>query len=287
MKRLRVRHQESSIVGGRFRRIAFFSSFFLALILILVTIKGALFPIVFSFLLAYLLDPVADFFEVRRIPRSLTILVLLIVVGGLLALAILVLIPTLQREVTKLGENLPQFISALKVNAFPLMERYMRIKIPVTIEGMMDEAMKAATGLGPGAVRPVTKIIAGAFTGLIGFLTVLLALILIPVLTFFFLRDFDAITLKVASLFPRDVKPWLVARIREVDEVIGGFIRGQLTVCLIMAILYSVGLTVIGIDLSVLIGTIGGLGLIVPYVGAAIAITLLSLIHISEPTRPY
>jgi len=253
------------------KRIVFFASIFLAIILILIFIRGALFPIAFSLFLAYLLDPAADFLESKKIPRVLAALLLLLVAGSLLVLAVLVLVPILQKELQKLIESIPQIIAAIEKNIFPLVEKYLRRKIPGTFQGVFNEAVKAAAGIDMEDVKPVAKIIAGAFSGLIGVLTALLALILIPVLTFFFLRDFDTITLRIAALFPRDVKPWLVARFRDVDEVLGGFVRGQLTVCLIMATLYSIGLSVIGVDLAVLIGTIGGLGLIVPFVGAAIA----------------
>lgn len=260
--------------ASRAGRIAFFSSVALVCVLILASIRGALFPIVFSLFLAYVLNPAADFFESLRIPRSLAILIILIIVGGILFAAVMVLIPVLQKEVQRLVENLPVILSVLEKNVVPLVEKYLGRKVPMSLQDVFNDVIKASQGLSPESVRPMARILQGAFAGLLGLLTGLLALILIPVLTFFFLRDFNALTHRIALLFPKDVKPWLVARFREVDDVLGGFVRGQLTVCLIMAVLYSGGLSVIGIDLSVLIGTIGGIGLIIPYVGAAVAVIL-------------
>jgi predicted PurR-regulated permease PerM len=157
------------------RRIVFFTSVFIAIILVLIFIKGALFPIAISLFLAYLLDPVADFLESKKIPRTLAALLLLLVAGSLIFLAILVLVPILQKEFQKLIESIPQIVAAIEKNIFPLAEKYLGRKIPGTFQGIFNEAMKAAAGIDIEDVRPVAKMIAGAFSGLLGVFTALLA----------------------------------------------------------------------------------------------------------------
>jgi predicted PurR-regulated permease PerM len=99
-------------------------------------------------------------------------------------------------------------------------------------------------------------------------------LVLLPVLTFFFLRDWDLIVERVAALVPRDHAPVVSRLAQESSTVLGGFLRGQLLVMLILGVLYALGLTGIGLDLGILIGVIAGVLTFVPYLGPATVIVL-------------
>jgi predicted PurR-regulated permease PerM len=108
----------------------------------------------------------------------------------------------------------------------------------------------------------------------VGVLKVIFNVLLVPFFFFFFLRDFPAIKHFIKELFPPRHREQVLAFVRTVDDTLAHFIRGQLTVALVLAALYSVGLTLIGLDLAIFLGVLSGLLFLVPYVGIAVAFSL-------------
>jgi predicted PurR-regulated permease PerM len=102
-------------------------------------------------------------------------------------------------------------------------------------------------------------------------------LVLIPVVTFYLLRDWDRIVQGVHESLPRSWEPTVVRLVRECDEVIGAFIRGQLLVMLALGACYTVGLLLVGLDLALLIGTLAGLASVVPYLGLVLGLGAASI----------
>ena len=109
-------------------------------------------------------------------------------------------------------------------------------------------------------------------SGVTGTVGALLSLLIVPVLAYYLLVEFDRIRLGALDLVPRAYQPTVSAAAARVDALMSGFIRGQLTVALVLAVLYSIGFAAIGIDLAIVIGVAGGLLAIIPYVGGAVAL---------------
>jgi len=108
--------------------------------------------------------------------------------------------------------------------------------------------------------------------GITGTAGALVSLLIIPVLAYYLLVEFDHIRLAALDLVPRAYQPRVATEAARVDALISGFIRGQLTVCLVLAALYAIGFAVIGIDLAIVIGVASGLLAIIPYVGGTVAL---------------
>jgi predicted PurR-regulated permease PerM len=106
----------------------------------------------------------------------------------------------------------------------------------------------------------------------------LLNLILVPVVTFYLLCDWDRFISGLRSLLPRRIEPTIVKLLKECDEVLGAFLRGQLLVMLALAVIYSIGLTLVGLKTGILIGAIAGLLSIVPYLGFIVGIIIASVV---------
>ena len=102
-------------------------------------------------------------------------------------------------------------------------------------------------------------------------------LMLIPVVTFYLLRDWDLLMARLRDLLPRQWEPTVVSLAAECDEILGAFIRGQLMVMLALAVVYSLGLWVVGLELALLLGFIAGLASIVPYLGFIVGIVAASV----------
>jgi predicted PurR-regulated permease PerM len=110
-----------------------------------------------------------------------------------------------------------------------------------------------------------------------------ISLFLIPILTFYMLRDWDVIVTRLAALVPSTVKTTVFRLARETDEVLGGFLRGQILVMLALSIIYSLGLSLVGLKFAIAIGVVSGLVSFVPYLGFVFGIVLAGLTVVLEP----
>ncbi len=137
----------------------------------------------------------------------------------------------------------------------------------------IEDAVKSAV---PTVGKLAGQALKGVLAGGLGIVVTLLNLLLVPVFTFYLLRDWDRAVAGVDALIPAPQRP-LVRRVsREIDGRLQAFVRGQLTVCLALGVLYSIGLLVVGIDLAIVVGMLSGLLFIVPYLGTAVGIVAAS-----------
>jgi predicted PurR-regulated permease PerM len=128
--------------------------------------------------------------------------------------------------------------------------------------------------MSPAQFKPVLELIQQAFSSTIGLILTILGYLIIPVYLFYLLADLPRLKAFLESFIPERYRDAYNAKLSEVDRVLAGFIRGQLSVCAILAVLYSIGLYLIGIDLAIAIGTLAGFAFIIPYVGTIIGIVL-------------
>ncbi|UCD84479.1 MAG: AI-2E family transporter [Deltaproteobacteria bacterium] len=258
-------------------KIAFFLIFIILLIIIIYSLKSILILLLVPFILAYALDPVVDFFEARKIPRTGAIFLLLTFVSIIIALLFLSVGPTVQREIGDLQDALPRYSETLQEKVIPGIEKTFKVQFPSTFQEGLEEIINGFRGLPSASIKPFTSVVARVFSNTISFILSLLGLVIIPLLTFYFLRDIDQIKKVITSYFPLKHRDKLIEKFNEIDLVLSGFIRGQLTICAIMAVLYSIGLLLVGIDLALVIGILSGLAAIVPYLGTILGIVLASI----------
>lgn len=114
-------------------------------------------------------------------------------------------------------------------------------------------------------------------------MTAVISLFLIPILTFYLLRDWDYIVARVGALVPMSQRETVFGLARETDEMLGAFLRGQILVMVSLAIIYSIGLSLVGLKFAVAIGVVSGLVSFVPYLGLVFGIVLASLTVVLEP----
>lgn len=234
-------------------------------------------PVFVSLLIAYFLDPLIDRFEERRVSRTLAIA--FVATGALAAGAVFawVVVPTLAREIgtalTRLPVQVGEHWDNLRV---VLQDRFGR--------DLDVEAQRVAEGLAAEA----QAILGGVLQSMLDSVNTLLNLVLIPVFTFYFLRDFDRLKVMPMALVPPRHRPVVLDKARAMDLVVGEWVRGQIQVALILAVLYAVGLGVIGLKLGVFIGLFAGVLNIVPYLGGAIGVglsLLMALIYGDDPMQ--
>ena len=232
-------------------------------------LKGALTPLAAALVIAYLFDPLIDRFEARGVSRSAAILLMLLVFGTALFAVAFLLIPAMQRDIAALAERLPSYLDTSLAALGPRLEREFGITLPSSIHDAIESVRSGEIQLPLEAARALLERVLRGVTGTVG---ALLSLLIIPVLAYYLLVEFDRIRLGVLALVPRAYQGKVAAEAARVDTLIAGFIRGQLTVCLVLGALYALGFAAIGIDLAIVIGVAGGLLAIIPYVGGAVAI---------------
>jgi len=249
---------------------------------LLYLLRAVLTPVFFALVLAYFLDPVIDRFEEWRIPRTPAIALFVVgVLAGFIALILLVA-PMVQKETVELSKNLPKYTQRFRQTVLPWLAEKSGRKLPASFDEAINTASRYASELPPEVIRPFANFV-GKILGNTAYLLMgLLNLIIIPVFTFYFLRDCDDLKLKAAELIPLPYRDWTIERLRRVDDVLGAFIRGQLTVCTILAVLYSLGLWLVGVDLAIVIGVVSGYLFIVPYLGTVVGVIAASLMVLLE-----
>jgi predicted PurR-regulated permease PerM len=228
-------------------------------------------PFVVAALLAYLGDPLVDRLEARRLPRTLAVSVVFTVIVGLLVLALLVLVPRIESQVSKLVVKLPVYLEWIKENLLPhlaaiLPEDALQLDSE-RLRSTLAEHWSKAGGLLAGAWSSVSA----SGLALLGWLA---NLVLIPVLTFYLLRDWDVLMAAIQTLLPRGSAAVWTRLARESDEVLGGFLRGQLLVMFALGVIYTTGLWLVGLDFALLIGMLAGVVSFVPYLGLVVGILI-------------
>ncbi len=254
-----------------------------ALFFVMRSVEAVLFPLLASLLVAYLLDPAVDWFEERKISRTVAISIFM--VAGLVtsALFILVLYPTVVRTAAKIVDRLPLLAEVLQSQTLPWL-RERGVEIPPTFSLAFDEYGATLQEHLPNLVQKITGWVGGIVTGAGGVVASLLNIVMIPLFTFYFLRDFDLMTAALRQYIPLGRREVLLDRVQKSDVVVGAWFRGQVEVAGILAGLYAAGLggffgfLGIGSVTGIAIGVLTGLLNIVPYFGVLIGLILSTLL---------
>ena len=222
-------------------------------------------PFAASALLAWLGNPVVERLQRRGLSRNSAVvlvfaLMVLIVVG-----LVLILIPVIQNQIMVLARSAPIYMEWVVRTGLPWMEARTGLEVTTWLDPdylleMLKRNWQGASGVATQVLGYVTH---SGFTVLGWFAN----LVLIPFITFFFLRDWNKLVLLVGGLVPRDRFATVAHLAKESDAVLGSFLRGQFLVMLAMGIFYAVGLWGVGLEVGVLIGVLAGILTFIPYIG--------------------
>lgn len=222
-------------------------------------------PFVIAMFFGYLGDPLVDWLETRRMSRTFAVFLVFFVMTSLLALFVFLLVPLLGQQIGHFVDQMPTYAAWFKGTALPWISLHAHFNLspyfdPERMTQMLREHWTQAGGIAAILLGGLSK--SGLFV-----ITLMVNVVLVPVLSFYFLRDWDVMVAKVRDLLPRPIEPTIARLAVRSDEMLGGFLRGQLLVMVCLAVVYSFGLRLIGIDIAMLIGLIAGLVSFVPYLG--------------------
>jgi len=236
---------------------------------LLYSLHNILSPFLVGILLAYLADPLVDRLERLGLSRTWGVVVVFSLFTLILLALLLVLIPMLAKQLVRLYELAPQMLDWLQHVALPWVQHRLGLADGFwkfdKIKAAVSEHMSQTTDI-------VGMLLSQATASSLALLAWLANLVLIPVVGFYLLRDWDLMMAKLRSLLPRNRESQIVGVAKECHEVLGAFVRGQLMVMLALGVIYSAGLMLVGLELGLLIGMLAGLAAIVPYMGFIIGI---------------
>ena len=242
-------------------------SFLLLLCFFIYSLGLAIYPLLISFGFAYFFFPLLKALESRKIPRQVSVLCVFIfstlATVGLLALAI----PKIADESIQFFQELPALTDRLLVQVEDLAKEY-GLQFHYSSKQLSQMILGSISQISAGMLQKVTSSLTGFFGSIFQFILVLINLALIPLFFFYMIGSYEKIIALIRRWIPIECPERLQRYIDDSDEVLSGYLRGQLLVGLILGIMYSVGLSWVGVPFGLLIGALTGLLSIIPYVGA-------------------
>lgn len=237
-------------------------------------LRPILTPFIISAILAYLGDPLVDHLQRFKLPRSIAVLVVFVITVLAVLLLVLLVLPMVTRELAALFAHMPDLLTWFQQQALPWLNQHLGVDVsalePGKLASLLSENFVSAGQLAGNAILSVSRSGGAVFA-------FFLNLFLVPVVTFYLLRDWDDLVARIAALLPRNHVAKVSRLARDCDRMLGAFLRGQLAVMIGLAIIYTLGLSIAGLDNAVAIGVIAGLLSFVPYLGVITGVTLALL----------
>lgn len=222
---------------------------------------NVLLPFITGMAIAYFLDPIADRLELIGLSRTAATTLITLLALLAFTLLLILLVPLLVRQMSALITAAPVYfeqLQAILITKFP---------------GLMDENSVLQQGLQSltenvrtWGAQLAKVVLASAFTAM----DVIVFIVVAPVVAFYMLLDWDRMIAAIDGWLPRDHLPTLRKLARDIDTVLAGFVRGQLTVCGILGAFYAITLMLVGLQFGLIVGLIAGLLTFIPYVGSII-----------------
>ncbi len=233
-------------------------------------------PIFFSIIISYLFNPIADYFEkITKFSRGFISGILILFLIFVFTFLLVNLFPYLVDQIQSAAQKFPGIIKKFS-NSIRGLGEYLTKHFSDYI-GDFDLMSKVSEWLND-SLSGLSTFLLTAFSSLYSILLTFLYLILIPLFSFYFIKDQRKIEKTFYSLLPMKYRWRMKRKLLKIDKILSGFIRGQIIVIIILATLYSIGLTLIGLPFSILIGVFAGLGDIVPYFGTIVGYSISMII---------
>ncbi|MCW8983070.1 MAG: AI-2E family transporter [Gammaproteobacteria bacterium] len=233
-------------------------------------------PFLVGAILAYIADPLADLLELKGLSRNRAV-VLVFSVLSLVGLGILVvLIPLIQQQIVLFVTKLPHYLNWLQQEGIPALQQSLPFELDFNL---LLEQLKQQLEGGSKAVFSILSVVSQSGFTLLGWLA---NLVLIPLVSFYLLLDWDHFTAHVHRLVPRKYADVVGQLAHQSDDVLANFFRGQLMVMSVLATIYTIGLWIIGLEFALLIGLIAGLVSFVPYLGLIVGMVIAAVAAVMQ-----
>ncbi len=233
-------------------------------------------PFAVAAALAYFGDPLVDRLEVMGIRgwkfgRTLAVVLVFLIMIAVFVLFLVLVVPLLTEQVRLLVERFPAYLEWATGTAWPWVAGQLGLDVSGLDTAGATELLKSYWKEVSGAAVTVIETLGRGGQAVLQWIT---NLVLVPVVTFYLMRDWDLLMQGIQDLLPRKVVDEVSGLAKEIDDTLGAFVRGQLMVMLALGVIYSLGLWLVGIDLAFLIGMGAGALSIVPYLGSIVGLAV-------------
>ncbi len=231
-------------------------------------------PFLISAFLAYLGDPAVDKLQTIKLSRTVSVIFVFFLMLIILFCFLLIVVPLLEDQLTRLIRRLPDMLNILQTEWLPWLSK----KIGIDLTSIDLQTLKESlTGNWQTFSNMAGKLLFQVSASGQAVLLWLSYILLIPVVTFYLLRDWDNLVERIAVLIPRRYSAATYRIVKECDAVLAEFLRGQVLVMLAQGFVYSLGLWIVGLEFSLLIGLVAGLVSFVPYLGFIVGFSIASV----------
>lgn len=260
----------------------FWSCLFILFCAAIYILKSVLLPFVAGIILGYLFAPWASYLEKRGFNRTLATFIVLLTAIVIIFPVLILLLSIIHEQIVNFLSIMPNYTSAFIKKIEPFL-----IEIQSHFSQLDPEQIKQSISSGLGnSFKLLSVVIQKIATKGFALFNLLSLLLITPVVTFYMLRDWKSFIDKIDSLLPRKSKKTIRRQAKEIDRTIAGFIRGQISVCLLLGTYYGLGLYCVGLDLGIVIGFLSGLLSFIPYVGSITGFILSILLAVAQFSTP-
>ncbi|MFQ3199710.1 MAG: putative PurR-regulated permease PerM [Zhongshania sp.] len=245
-----------------------------AFMLLIHLLAPILMPFLLAAVLAYIGDPLADRLEARGMARSMAVVTVFFVLSLFAVLVMLVTVPLLIAQIQLLIERTYDGVAWLQQTGLPALRHHLDLPEQKKPMDAARDALSKHWGSAGGIFFYLWDKVSGSSMALLAWSA---NMVLVPVVTFYLLRDWDVLMAAIRNLLPRSMEARTVVIAQQCDEILGAFARGQLLVMLVLAVTYTLGLWIVGLELALVLGMVAGLASIVPYLGVIIGISAAGL----------
>lgn len=249
-----------------------------AIIWLFVAAKEVMTLLLFSYALAILIDPLVLRLQRRRFSRSTSVLIIGAALFGCVTLFLLIAIPVLIQEYNHLVSVLPQYLISLSERLNRLLSDWFGITLPMNLDELWSSLKEYAAAISGDQLRNLARTAGATLLSGYSITLTILNLTLLPFFVFYIARDLHGLHRFIGRYIPDSIEGDIVAICREILRHVYAFAQGQITVSLVMAVLYAVGLALVGLPSGIVIGAVAGVLNFVPYLGIAIGLTLATVV---------
>ncbi|MGV2622679.1 AI-2E family transporter [Halobacillus sp. ACCC02827] len=240
-------------------------------------VKTVALPLILSVVVYYLLRPIINLLESWRIKRIWGILMTLLVLVGLITLLIVLIIPFLEKQLISLAEDLPKYLGDMIKSADEWLKNSIFSSYYTNMFNDVDELLNQV----PDYISSYASQTVEGITNIISTVTsVVVALVTLPFILFYLLKDGHHLPEKILRMFPPKARPGVKSVFQGIDHQLSAYIQGQIIVSFCIGVMMYIGFLIIGLDYALLLAAIASVTSVVPYLGPAIAITPALIISI-------
>ncbi|CAJ94153.1 putative PurR-regulated permease PerM [Cupriavidus necator] len=244
-----------------------------ALFAAIIALAPVLTPFLFAFIFAYVLNPGVDWLQRRRVPRAVGVTLMILLLTVICVMLVLLAIAVLQREIPQIREQLPILLKKLNSVVSPRLAEFgVRIRFDFPgLRNMLSDRFSASPEDLLVVLLNYVKMSGSAL------ITVAGIVFIVPIVMFYLMMDWHMVMRRIEGVVPRRWVPKVRELTNETDALLSQYLRGQILVMVILAAIYSIGLTIAGFDIGVPVGVFTGLAVFIPYIGFGVGLVMAIL----------